>query len=499
MYRSKFFYPCLLVLLWFVMMYIVNPFGNFPINDDWQYARPVWYLINKGYYFSPDAYSPIIISQVFLGSLFCLPGGFSFDALRISTMVLSLTGVLIFYLLLLKSTRNQKLSFLGALLLVANPFYCSLSISFMTDVPFVAFSIVSAYFFFCAIESDKQLHIILATVFAIVATLIRQFGIVIPIAFGLVSIIRNRPKFIKCWKYLLPAIITGIILESGFLWLKYIGSELKPYYGVSIIDFIKRPGNLFANAQTRGSLLLLYSGFFLLPLLLYTTWSIWFRTSKRQKIGIFVFVLIFIPGLVIWCQQFPCRNILTTYGIGPRTLKGMMELVYPNPDFPHAILLLLQIIAFIGAILLLINFGKIIIDIIHSCYHREYTKTTMQQMFTVFFFIGYAALMFVPDNFFDRYFLIFIVLSAILILSGMPENVKIRQPFYIISCIITIAMGIFSAAITHDYMAWNRTRWQGIDYLTKDLKVSPHKMDGGYEFNGWAIGVSNQASIDKGK
>jgi len=34
-------------------------------------------------------------------------------------------------------------------------------------------------------------------------------------------------------------------------------------------------------------------------------------------------------------------------------------------------------------------------------------------------------------------------------------------------------------------MKWNRARWKAVSYLTKNLKISWQKIDGGYEFNGW--------------
>jgi hypothetical protein len=45
--------------------------------------------------------------------------------------------------------------------------------------------------------------------------------------------------------------------------------------------------------------------------------------------------------------------------------------------------------------------------------------------------------------------------------------------------------GAFSIAATHDYFGWNRSRWQGLDYLMEDLHVPPGQIDGGFEFNGW--------------
>ncbi|MGP8216517.1 MAG: ArnT family glycosyltransferase [Bacteroidia bacterium] len=502
MLHHKFFFPALLVVFWVVILLIINPIGNFPLNDDWQYARPVWYLLHYGFYSSTDSYSPILIAQVYWGALFCLPGGFSFITLRISALALSITGILVFYFLLLKLCKSRKFSFLGALLLSANPIYLAMSNSFMTDVPFLAFALLSIYFFFLSADSYNWFHIIAATLFAMIATLIRQHGVVIPLAYALALIIKNRPNPAQCLKYFIPAIITFITLWSGLVWLKYVGSELNPYNGQDMSDFLKKPADILSHAADESSLLLAYSGFFLLPLLAFTTWNSVLQMSKRRKIIVFSTIILLSPALVICCTKLLSGNngnILNTYGIGPRTLKGMENLAYPNPGMPHLLLLLIKIISFTGAIMLLINLLKIILDIIRAFLDRNFTTSLFKQAFILLFFIGYAVLLFIPEFFFDRYLLPFIPLSIVLILAGFNENNKIRLPMYISCCIVTIAIGFLGAAMTHDYMSWNSARWQATDYLTKELKLSPEKIDGGYEFNGWEVDANFPKNPDNPK
>ncbi len=469
------------------MQCIVNPAGNFPLNDDWQYARPVWSLLNKGTYVATDSYSPILIAQVFWGYLFCFPGGFSFTALRISTMVLSLVCIMVFYALLLKTSKNSKLSFLGALLLCTNPFFLILSDGFMTDVPFLTFAIISIYFFIRSYENNKNSDVIIATCFAILATLIRQFGIVIPIAYCFVAIIKNKPKFISGLKYILPAFITLAALKLGLLWLTHIGSGLTPYKGTDLIDFFKRPKEIYEHTTEWGSYIFLYSGFFLLPVLTLTAINSITQLTRKNKIILFVGTIAFIPLLVIWCQKFLYGNIMHTYGIGPQTLKGMLDIVNPNPDFPVAPLKILQSMAFLGGVMLALNLGSVCINLVKSFREKNLTGKFFVQLFIVLAFLGYALLLFIPDFFFDRYLLPFIPLSALLIIANVGDNIKIKAPVYISGCVIALLIGCAGAAMTHDYFAWNRTRWSATDYLMKDLKISPHNIDGGYEFNGWLL------------
>ncbi|HTB32746.1 MAG TPA: glycosyltransferase family 39 protein [Bacteroidia bacterium] len=487
MNRNRYIFPLLLILFWVAMVIIVNPIANFPLNDDWQYSRPVWFLINKGYYFATDTYSPILMMQVLWGALFCLPGGFSFIALRFSTLFLSLSGILLFYFLLLKVSKNEKLSFLGALLLAANPIFIGSSNSFMTDVPFLTFALLSIYFFFCAIESDRTLHIILATAFAVIATLIRQHGVVIPFAFAAAAIVKKRPGFIQCIKYAIPALITLAALNFGLWWLKHIGSELKPYEGSSVIAFLKQPVDVYHHVRDWGCLILIYSGFFILPLLVFTTWNAITNSTRRQKIILFILVLFFVFVSIVADYNLPLGNTLDTYGFGPRTLKGMLEMIQPNPDFSPMLLKIIKMAAQFAAIIMVVNLGKVVIDLIEAYKKRNFTKAHFKQLFILFFFIAYSFLIFVPSFIFDRYMLPFIAMSVIIVIAGIGETIKIRQPVYLTCCFITLAMGLFGSALTHDYISWNRARYQATDYLTKDLKISLLKMDGGYEFNGWYV------------
>lgn len=487
MNRSNLLFPALLVLFWLLMVLIVNPIGNFPLNDDWQYARPVWFMVNKGFYLTTDEYSPVLAAQVLWGTLFCLPGGFSFTALRISTLFLSFIGVMVFYYVLLKVSKNPKLSFLGSLLLAANPLFILSSQSFMTEVPFLTFSIFSIYFFFCYMETNKRKDIITATLFAIIATLIRQYGIVIPIAFAVASIIKNRSKILLWGKYFMPAIITLVALKAVLLWLEHIGSPLIPYVRSNLMDFLSKPGDITFHSLEWGSTILIYTGFFLLPILVWVTNNTISQMTKRQKMSVTFAVFVLSPLIILWCHQLPLGNTLHDFGVGVRTLKGIPD---SNPDFTPGLFTVLKILAFSGMVLLLINYLKIIIDISNAYKNRSFTPALFKQTFAVLFILGYAILIFIPDFFFDRYLIPFFPVTTILILAGINESFRLKPSIYITCCAIVLAMGLFSSALTHDYLAWNRSRWQAADYLTKELKISPHKIDGGYEYNGWVLDFS---------
>ena len=90
----------LICLVWTVLAIVIDPRGDFPLNDDWAYGLPVKALMERGEFRLTDWTVASLVSQEFWGALFCLPAGFSYTALRISTLVLGLVGLIGLYGLL---------------------------------------------------------------------------------------------------------------------------------------------------------------------------------------------------------------------------------------------------------------------------------------------------------------------------------------------------------------------------------------------------------------
>jgi hypothetical protein len=181
----------LIALLWCGSLVIVDPIGNFPLNDDWSFGLAVRNLIREGDFRPLGWTSPSLITNVLWGSLFCIPGGFSFNALRLSTLTLSLVGTLGTYLLMTELHQPRGLSVLAALTLGFNPIYYVLSNTFMTDIPYTVITILAALFLVRNLRSDSDLALLIGTVLLVAATLSRQFAICISMAFA-ASLILKR-------------------------------------------------------------------------------------------------------------------------------------------------------------------------------------------------------------------------------------------------------------------------------------------------------------------
>jgi hypothetical protein len=90
--------------VWLLATALANPLGDFPLNDDWAWGLTAKRLAEGQGYHPTDWTEMTLFSHAVWGALFCLPAGFSFTALRVSTLALSLAGTLGLYGLLRQLT-----------------------------------------------------------------------------------------------------------------------------------------------------------------------------------------------------------------------------------------------------------------------------------------------------------------------------------------------------------------------------------------------------------
>ena len=83
--------------------------------------------------------------------------------------------------------------------------------------------------------------------------------------------------------------------------------------------------------------------------------------------------------------------------------------------------------------------------------------------------------------YFDRYLLVVVpfMLAAVLALEPLGRGRSLGFAFAAI-------LACYAVAGTHDYLAWNRARFAGLDALIA-TGVSPAAIDGGVEFNAWHL------------
>src|SRR5262245_61047261 len=196
---------------------LLCPFQNAPFIDDFTYAWPVEELLRHGRLGHPESAQGVVVSQTLWGALFCLPFGFSFTALRVSTWVLALSALCGTYLTACELGAARRDALLGAAALGVYPVFFMLGVTFMTDVPLVACLVWCGYAFVRAVQGEQTGWLLAAALLASVAVGVRPVGVVLPGAMLMVLLLHAGSWGRRKGRFLIPA-IPLLVLALLFLW-----------------------------------------------------------------------------------------------------------------------------------------------------------------------------------------------------------------------------------------------------------------------------------------
>ena len=483
-----FLWPLLLGLIWICMIVLANPIGNFPLNDDWAYAHSVQHLLQHGELRFSDWTATNLLGQVAWGALFCLPVGFSFTALRFSTAVLGLVGILGTYGILRELNASRQAATVAALTLAFCPIYFVLSLTFMNDVPFVAFAIASLYLFMRGLRLESAPAIAASFILAGLAILTRQTGLALPIAFACALLTKKGIQPRSLWlSFLIVAI--GIGLQFAYqVWLSHAG--LLPANFNRQISTILANSRMHLRPMLRDALSIsffcvMYLGFFTAPVLPFVNSSLGGKEkfSRTTSVVVTAAVLVLFGAILIWIGRLMpfWRNILDETGVGTAGAGSVSK----RPGAPVAFWVAATAIAFAGSVALVRN-G---LSALATLYNHLRSPAARCHSWQLLLLLSLAIVCFVPlplagfDQFgaYDRYILIFITL-AIGICATVPRK-KTATFLSIIfrgAALVLLAIyALFSVAATHDYLAWNRVRWNALQELTREAKVPFDRIQGG--------------------
>ena len=186
-------------VFWIISALLVGVHGNFPLFDDWVYARQVQELVTAQHLYAPVSSENFLLPQIVWAALFSLPTGFSFEALRVSTLVTAVAGTAAMYLLLSELGVSRRIALFGAFLVGANPLFVSLAFTFMSDVPTIALCVAAL----CAFARSERLHATgwfwVAIALATVATVNRLTAatVVAAVGFGHVAASPSRARLLR--------------------------------------------------------------------------------------------------------------------------------------------------------------------------------------------------------------------------------------------------------------------------------------------------------------
>jgi hypothetical protein len=463
---------------------IVNPLGKFPLNDDWAYATGVSFFNERHYIFFGDFPSMTLFTHIIWGSLFTYFTGFSFFALRVSTIISAIIGFIFLNKLVTKLSGNKTLAVLACAVLLFNPIFFNLANTFMTDVNFSTLWIICCYLAYNYFQTDKKIYYFFFIVGSCALILIRQYGIVLPACFMLVSPFAGKKRILS--------VILGISgLAITIIVLKYYENYLRDH--LPEINTYKFSGNVqifeYKFWSVLGNSFMLKYKEIILQILVFTApFAVVFSGSIIKKAGARLSIIVFVNSLVLVLfflsgYYQTSANIFSNLMIGPESFhesfNGARHNLYPRFEtLFHLVKILFSVISlFVISTNLILIFPR--------------SRLGAYNLRPILFFAGlivsYIFMILITESYFDRYHLPLII-TFIIALSWINKNYDVK----LLPAIIPLVFFAYiSVAGTKDYMAWNNQRWKAYRYLKDDLKIPIERINGGFEVNCYRNGVNS--------
>jgi hypothetical protein len=467
-----------LLALWFLIIFIINPLGDFSLNDDWCYGKSVKTLYDSGYLKIYNWGEMTLVGHVYWGYFFTKVFGFSFTVLRFSTLIMSFATILGIYELCKIANLPKWMAMFSTLLCLMNPIFLSLSFSFMTDIPFCCLTIWVFFFFAKAIIDDKGKSLYWAIFFCCWAFLIRQLAWVFPVVWLFTVLYINKKDKRNLIRAITPLLFL-IIFSFLFSYIMEVNGLLQDRYNSkfkllldTIITFDRGLFLTLFKNLLRG---LSYVGFLLAPIHIF-----YFNryTFKGYKISAIIYTLIVTSLLLVTGNALPSLdNVWIDFGIGPTLLLDYYGNVKSTPYIKAPNLFWEVITAFgvFSSVTLIFHAKKMITSV--------FLKKNISPLVVLSFVFLFVYLSpFLVIGLYDRYLLPIFPIVVVFLGANYKQEPKIV--FKNISLIFLGLLSIFSVLATHDYLSWNRVRWQIVNELIAK-EIPKNHIQGGGEYTAW--------------
>jgi 4-amino-4-deoxy-L-arabinose transferase-like glycosyltransferase len=208
---------------WLALLLILPPQHEYPIIDDWIYAGAARHLAATGVFQMPAMAQANLVGQSVWGAGWIQVFGFSFTVLTYSTLILALAGLLACYGIARALSIAPSGAILATALIGLNPLWVHLSYSFMTDVPFMAALLLACWCYLRGLQEGNEVLLLVGGVFTGWAFTIRQFGLLVPLAFGALLLLDGLRTRRWRWRALLAlAVMPALIIAVWYGWSRDI-------------------------------------------------------------------------------------------------------------------------------------------------------------------------------------------------------------------------------------------------------------------------------------
>ena len=466
--RAEWRYVAGLAAFFAVAAVAIKAGRDVPVIDDWTYAWSVEQLLEHGRLAVLDWSSVYPVGPAAWGAAWSLLFGFSFGTLRLSTLALAAVGSGALYFLLRELDASPRVALLGALTVAANPAFLLLASSFMTDVPFVAFTLLALLYYVRALRRDDPRLLWWAGLWACLSCLERQIGIMTPVA-ALPLLVRPPGGRLTRSAAAMAITATGAAMLVGSLlvatWMprtsemEVLSDRLRYWFMLSPATYLTY--NLYVFTPI---------AFYALPALL-TMAAARGLSGSRTPLMVAAAVAV---GMAAVAGEFPAPlregNTWTLREIG-----GARQLI--SGDWPVAPWPWLDDVLR-GAGLAAFALAVLAVGRRTSASWLTVTPRTP----VLVFFAAYIALINVLWFYNDRYALVLLPLLVVVALGG--DGGQRRPPRLV--WVLTGVFAVIAGVGVRDELRFNqavRDTWQSL----VDSGVPPSDIDAGYAWNGWIL------------
>jgi 4-amino-4-deoxy-L-arabinose transferase-like glycosyltransferase len=510
--------PSLIIIaVYLLMMAIVPPQHEYPINDDWIYALSARNVLH-GVFVIPGWAQASQLTHALWGAGFAALFGFSFTTLTWSMIVLAAIGSLTFYALLRRLDVGAEAALLGALLLACNPILIHLDYSFMTETSFLTYTLLACYCYLRGLQQGRDRWLWLGGAMTAIALLDRQFGVMVAVAALLYLLLKGQLNWRRAFAVaLLPALALGGLL----LWqASQPSAEISVQTNAHIQEFFHNPLGVIWEHLSRALIIIPVLGLFA-PLALRwrsRLFAAYAAVLSAAVVGWYVY-----SGTVSF--DYSRSNLFDSGGFMPPVLYYFRTITVGPPWLWLALSLVAALLTaglLTAATAATIEWwhrpspspsrgeGSDLSSPTGGGWERAHAKALQPVNFVYLagLLVGLLSLL-LTTNFMDRYlvplipFLILIALrraefrdtiypAPVIGRQGAINRAPtIRLGFYLSSLVFYLA---FALIAQRDYFAYAQARWDAGQWVISQ-GVKYEQLDGGYEWSGWWLYDQAAAAI----
>ncbi len=469
---------CGLALLLCVLA--TDPRLEMGLHDDWSYIYSAMVLAKTGHVVYNGWATAMLGWQLYLGALFIKLFGFSFTAVRASTMLVAVVTVPLVHRLLVRLGVPVWNATLGTLTFALSPLYLPLAASYMSDIPALFCLLVCMYGCVRAMGAETDRRACGWLVFA--AATNATGGTVRQIAWlGVLVMVPSVAWYLRRRR---GVVVTGAVMWAvslaavfGLLhWFNhqpYVSVEKLLPVGMDVHDAVRIAKDMVKAVFTMALLLL--------PVV--TAFALRFPLRDRVARRVLVIVLAAMVAGV---------GVLSWHGGGARWMslllgdyvsaKGILDLGWMLGTLPDVVP------KPVGAVVALAVFVAGVMSAGWFCF----AKVTRERAAVVWespvfwllgpFSVAYVGLIVTRAAMFDRYLLPLLFALLVVLLRLYERRVGGRLP---LACAVPlVVLAVYGVAGTHDLFALSRARLAAANEM-RAAGVPRNEIVAGFEYDGW--------------